>query len=185
MHQVERSDASLVEALPRDESGDDLRELYRRYAGELYGFACNALGDRDLAEEIVQDVFARAWQHAGGYDERRATVRTWLYAIARHRIVDMQRRAGARPALTEREESSAEAPAVDPLEQAVLRWQVASALARLRPEHRELIRLAHWNGLTMREIAELKGIPLGTVKSRTSYALRSLRLVLDEMGVEA
>ncbi len=57
MHEVERSDASLVEALPRDESGDDLRELYRRYAGELYGFACNALSDRDLAEEIVQDVF--------------------------------------------------------------------------------------------------------------------------------
>jgi RNA polymerase sigma-70 factor (ECF subfamily) len=97
----------------------------------------------------------------------------------------MQRRAGARPALTERDEVPVEAPAVDPLEQAVLRWQVASALARLRPEHRELIRLAHWNGLTMREIADLKGIPLGTVKSRTSYALRSLRLVLDEMGVES
>ena len=67
----------------------------------------------------------------------------------------------------------------------MLRWQVAAALARLQPEHRELIRLAHWSGLTLREIAELKGIPLGTVKSRTSYALRNLRLVLDEMGVEA
>ena len=185
MHQVERSDASLVEALPRDDSGDDLRELYRRYAGELYGFACNALGDRDVAEEVVQDVFARAWRHAGGYDKRRATVRTWLYAIARHRIVDMQRRASARPTVTERENVPTDAPVGDPLEQAVLRWQIAAALARLRPEHRELIRLAHWNGLTMREIAELKGIPLGTVKSRTSYALRSLRLVLDEMGVEA
>ncbi|MBD0282817.1 MAG: sigma-70 family RNA polymerase sigma factor [Thermoleophilaceae bacterium] len=162
-----------------------MRELYRRYAGELYGFACNALGDRDVAEEVVQDVFARAWRHAGGYDKRRATVRTWLYAIARNRIVDMQRRTGARPGLVDRDEPPADAPAHDPLEQAVLRWQVAAALARLRPEHRELIRLAHWNGLTMREIAELKGIPLGTVKSRTSYALRSLRLILDEMGVKA
>ena len=180
---MERSDASLVEALPRDESGDDLRELYRRYAGELYGFACNALGDRDLAEEIVQDVFARAWQHARGYDERRATVRTWLYAIARHRIVDMQRRAGARPALTERDEMPAETPAVDPLEQAVLRWQVTAALARLSPAHREVIRLAHYGGLSLREISEKKGIPLGTVKSRTSYALRTLRLILDEMEV--
>ena len=179
------SDASLVESLPDDKTGDRLRELYRRYSGELFGFACNALGDRQLAEEVVQDVFARAWRHAGDYDARRASVRTWLYAIARHRVVDLRRRAGARPALADRDAPPAPAQREDPLEQAVLRWQVAAALARLRPEHRELIRLAHWGGLTLREIAELKGIPLGTVKSRTSYALRSLRLVLDEMGVDA
>lgn len=184
---VSRSDASLVESLPGDETGDDLRELYRRYSGELYGFACNALGDRQLAEEVVQDVFARAWRNAGAYDAQRATVRTWLYAIARHRIVDLRRRAGARPVLADDSEHrpQSQAEAGDPLEQAVLRWQVAAALSRLQPEHRELIRLAHWSGLTLREIAELKGIPLGTVKSRTSYALRSLRLVLDEMGVDA
>jgi RNA polymerase sigma-70 factor, ECF subfamily len=179
------SDASLVESLPSDETGDGLRELYRRYSGELYGFACNALGDRQLAEEVVQDVFARAWSHAGDYDPHRGSVRTWLYAIARHRIVDLRRRAGARPALADRDQPSEPAEREDPLEHAVLRWQVAAALARLRPEHRELIRLAHWSGLTLREIAELKGIPLGTVKSRISYALRSLRLVLDEMGVES
>jgi len=69
------------------------------------------------------------------------------------------------------------------LEQAVLRWQVAAALARLSPEHREVIRLAHYGGLSLREISEKKGIPLGTVKSRTSYALRTLRLILDEMEV--
>ena len=71
------------------------------------------------------------------------------------------------------------------LEQAVLRWQVAAALARLSPEHREVIRLAHYGGLSLREISERKGIPLGTVKSRTSYALRTLRLILDEMEVRA
>jgi RNA polymerase sigma-70 factor (ECF subfamily) len=179
------SDASLIESLPSDETGDRLRELYRRYSGELFGFACNALADRQLAEEVVQDVFARAWSHAGDYDARRASVRTWLYAIARHRIVDVRRRAGARPALADRDEPSEAAQRDDPFEHAVLRWQVAAALARLQPEHRELIRLAHWSGLTLREIAELKGIPLGTVKSRTSYALRNLRLVLDEMGVES
>ena len=66
----------------------------------------------------------------------------------------------------------------------MLRWQITAALARLSPAHREVIRLAHYGGLTMREIAERTGIPLGTVKSRTSYALRSLRLILDEMEVE-
>ena len=72
----------LVERLPRDQSGDELRELYRRYAGELFGFAASALGDREQAEEVVQDVFAQLWRHAGEYDQSRASVRTWLYAIA-------------------------------------------------------------------------------------------------------
>jgi RNA polymerase sigma-70 factor, ECF subfamily len=183
---VARSDASLVEALPQDGSGADLRELYRRYSGELFGFACHALGDRELAEEVVQDVFARAWRRADGYDSERASVRTWLYAIARNRIIDARRRAAVRPSLSEREdEAVAEELPHEPLEEAVLRWQLAAALTRLTPDHREVIRLAHYGGLTLREIAEQKGIPLGTVKSRTSYALRSLRLVLDEMGVEA
>ena len=61
----------LVERLPRDRSGDELRELYRRYAGELFGFAASALGDREQAEEVVQDVFAQLWRHAGEYDQRR------------------------------------------------------------------------------------------------------------------
>src|SRR3712207_5666370 len=70
------------------------------------------------------------------------------------------------------------------LEQALLRWQVGAALERLTPEHRQAIRLAHFQGLTLREIAERTGIPRGTVKSRTSYALRGLRLALEGMGVE-
>ncbi len=91
------SDATLVERLPFDRSGDELRELYRRYAPELFGFATSALGDRELAEEVVQDVFAQLWKHAQDYDQRRASVRTWLYAIARNRVIDAHRRAAARP----------------------------------------------------------------------------------------
>ena len=175
----------LVERLPRDRSGDELRELYRRYAGELFGFAASALGDREQAEEVVQDVFAQLWRHADEYDQRRASVRTWLYAIARNRIVDAHRRAAARPKRADEEVSLDNAAEIDAaLDQAVLRWQITAALARLSPPHREVIRLAHYGGLTMREIAERTGIPLGTVKSRTSYALRSLRLILDEMEVQ-
>jgi RNA polymerase sigma-70 factor, ECF subfamily len=178
------SDATLVERLPRDRSGAELRELYRRYAGELFGFAASALGDREQAEEVVQDVFAQLWRHADQYDQRRASVRTWLFAIARNRIVDAHRRAAARPRRANEDslESAAETDAA--LDQAVLRWQITAALARLSPAHREVIRLAHYGGLTMREIAERTGIPLGTVKSRTSYALRGLRLALEEMGVD-
>ncbi len=177
------SDATLVKRLGTDRGGEALRALYRSYSPELYGFAYNALGDRGLAEEVVQDVFTRVWRNADVFDERRASFRTWMFQIARNRIVDLRRRAAVRPALA-LEDQPAEGPAVvdEALEQAALRWQVAAALERLTPEHREVIRLAHFESLTLREIAERTGIPLGTVKSRTSYALRSLRLALDEMG---
>src|SRR3954452_9213824 len=103
------SDATLVERLPTDNSGDELRELYRRYSGELFGFACNALSDRDLAEQVVQDVFARAWRHAADYDPKRASVRTWLYTIARNRILYARPRASVRPGLAS--EAEQESPA--------------------------------------------------------------------------
>jgi RNA polymerase sigma-70 factor, ECF subfamily len=178
------SDARLVERIPQDESGEELRELYRRFAGELFGFACNALNDRELAEEVVQDVFARLWRHAADYDSSKASVRTWLYAIARNRIVDARRRASVCPGLAPGGEEKAPEELDRELEHAVLRWQVAAALTRLSAEHREVIRLSHWGGLSLREIAERKGIPLGTAKSRAYYALQSLRLILDEMEVE-
>ena len=175
-------DARLVERLRTDESGEAMRALYRTYGGELLGFAQRSLGDRGAAEEIVQEVFLRAWRHSGRYDPRRAAVRTWLYQIARNAIIDSRRRAAVRPGLPQHE-SAIEAEGGATLEQAMLGWQVAAALERLTPEHRQMIRMAQFRGLTMREIAAHTGLPLGTVKSRTWYALRSLRLVLEEMGV--
>ena len=111
-------------------------------------------------------------------------MRTWLYAIARNRIIDAHRRAAARPKRADDDALDTAAEMDAALDHAVLRWQVSSALARLSPAHREVIRLAHYGGLTMREISERTGVPLGTVKSRTSYALRHLRLIFDEMEIE-
>ena len=177
------SDATLVERLPRDRSGDELRELYRRYAGELFGFACNALGDRELAEEVVQDVFARLWRHAGDYDAAgRASAPGCTRSLATGSSMPAAGRPCGRSAWPSRWRRRRELDR--DLERAVLRWQVAAALARLSPEHRQVIRLAHWGGLSLREIAERSGVPIGTVKSRVYYALRSLRLILDEMEVE-
>ena len=176
------ADAVLVERMRSDDTGEALRELYRAYAGELYGFAYNALGERGAAEEIVQEVFLRAWRHAERYDPGRAGVRTWLYQIARHAVIDARRRAAVRPAPPPGDEP-ADAEAPGSLEQAMLGWQVAAALESLSPEHRQVIRLAQFQGLTMREISDRTGLPVGTVKSRIWYALRSLRLVLEEMGV--
>jgi RNA polymerase sigma-70 factor (ECF subfamily) len=178
------TDAQLLARLPSDSTGESLRALYRTYAGELFGFALNALGDRGTAEEIVQEVFTRVWRHAEGYDPSRGSVRTWLYQIARHAIIDMRRRAAVRPQLA-LQEPQGDTEDVEGLsiERAMLGWQVATALDRLTPEHRQVIRLAHVQGLSVREIAQRCALPEGTVKSRTWYALRSLRLVLEEMGV--
>jgi RNA polymerase sigma-70 factor (ECF subfamily) len=178
------SDVQLIQRVRADDGGEAMRALYRAYSGELYGFALNALGERGGAEEIVQEVFTRAWRHADSYDPGRGSVRTWLYQIARHAIIDARRRASVRPSLALHEPGETSAPETAPtIEQAMLGWQVVSAMERLTPEHRQVIRLAHFQGLTMREIADRCGLPVGTVKSRTWYALRSLRLVLEEMGI--
>ena len=178
------TDVQLIQRVRADETGEAMRALYRAYAGELYGFALNALGERGAAEEVVQEVFTRAWRHAATYDQRRGSVRTWLYQIARHAIIDARRRASVRPSLALHEPGDTDAGEASPtIEQAMLGWQVVAALEKLTPEHRQVIRLAHFQGLSVREIAERTGLPVGTVKSRTWYALRSLRLVLEEMGV--
>src|SRR3954466_9156426 len=130
------TDAQLIARISSDATGEALRALYRSYAGELYGFALNALGDRGTAEDVVQEVFTRAWRHAESYDPGRGSVRTWLYQIARHAIIDARRRASVRPGLSRHEPDDADAPATSStIEQAMLGWQVASALERLSPEH--------------------------------------------------
>ena len=155
------TDAQLIERLTTDESGDALRALYRAYSGELFGFAVNALGERGAAEELVQEVFTRAWRHAERYDPARASVRTWLYQIARHAIIDLRRRASVRPGLALHEPTAGQEPTGESIEQAMLGWQVATALERLSPDHRQMIRLAHLQGLTMREIAAAHRPPGG------------------------
>src|ERR671921_229182 len=113
------ADAVLVERLRSDETGDAMRTLYRLYGGELYGFTLNAVGDRGSAEEIVQEVFLRAWRHSSSYDRERAAVRTWLYQIARNAIIDTRRRAAVRPGLSQHD-AAAEAEGGATLEQAML-----------------------------------------------------------------
>jgi RNA polymerase sigma-70 factor, ECF subfamily len=180
---VNDPETALVRQLRHDPAGEAMRALYRAHGGELYGFAVNALGDSGRAEEVVQEVFTRAWQHAGRYDPARASVRTWLYGIARNAVIDARRRGAARPPLAPADapERASEDPSLD---EALLRWQVSAALQQLSPAHRQVVRLVHFQGLSVREAAHALGIPEGTVKSRTSYALRSLRLILDEMEAQ-
>jgi len=176
------SDEELVRGLGGGEADAALRGLYRAHARPLYGYALRRLGDRGLAEEAVQEIFTRIWRGAAGFDPLQGSFRTWLYGIARHVVIDLERRRAARPAQAAHDAGDDE-QADEPIERALLRWQVRAALDRLSPEHRQVVTMCHFEALSLREIAARTGLPLGTVKSRLSYALRNLRLALEEMGV--
>jgi RNA polymerase sigma-70 factor, ECF subfamily len=172
-------DAALVARAARGDA-DAVARLYDVYAGPLYGFGFRRLGDRALAEELVQTVMTRLWQRADRYQPARGSVRTWVFAIARNVAVDLHRRRPRALAVAELPDA---VDTVDELEDLVRAEAVRAALERLSDEHREVLRLAYDAGLTQRQIAERLGIPVGTVKSRTYYALKAFRLACQELGV--
>jgi len=157
-------------------SGDEraLSGLYDRYAGLVYGTGMRYLGDRGAAEKLVQDVFTSVWKNAGGFDPARASFATWLYRITRNRATDLIRRRNAR-VRTVGNEPLLEPGETDPSGALTRNFDVAAALSRVSPVHREVLVLAYFRGLSQREISERTNTPLGTVKSRISAALRALR----------
>jgi RNA polymerase sigma-70 factor (ECF subfamily) len=158
----------------------DVREAYAAHSGELYGFAVRSLGDAGLAEEAVQETFVRAWRAGDRFDPQIASLRTWLFAILRNVVIDLGRARAARPRVAD---GGAE-PSVEPLEQALLSWQIEEAMRRIGEDHRHVLVETHYRGRPYAEVAAELGVPEGTVKSRVYYGLRALRVVLEEMGYE-
>ena len=161
-------------------TGDDgaLSALYDRYAGMVYAMGLRLLGDRSLAEDLVQDVFASVWQKAESFDPSKASLVTWVYRIARNRSTDLDRRRRARP------DSAGSEPLVhlvggEDTRRLAERLDVAEALSGLSPDHQEVLALAYVEGLTRREIALALDVPLGTVKSRTASALGAMRRAMS------
>jgi len=180
-------DASLMDLLVIKQE-DALSNLYDRYGRLVYSVALNCVGDQSAAEEIVQDVFIRAWEKASTYDALRAGVSTWLVGITRNRSIDELRKEKVRLDKTSISWSEVEHNIIPtnpgPEEETELFWTqnlVRHALETLPPEQREVLALAYFKGYSHREIAELLGIPLGTVKTRVRLAMQKLRLVLSEI----
>lgn len=159
----------------RDEQ--HLRSVYEAHSTELYGVALRSLGDEAAAEEAVEDTFLRAWQAADRFDPELGSMRTWLFAILRNVIVDLLRRTARLP-----EPGAVEIGTYDPIEKALLAWQVEEALRRISDDHRVVLVETFYKGRPYSEVGRDLGVPVGTIKSRVYYALRSLRLVLEEMG---
>lgn len=161
-----------------------LRRLYAEHAGALYAFCVRWTGDRQRAEDLVQEVFLRAWRNVHRVDLQEQPVRPWLIAVARNLLTDQHRARASRPVLVDEHAGSNRAPeGPDAIDRAVQSWQVAAAMQKLSAEQREVLVQAHWLGRSVGQTAAVLGIPPGTVKSRTYYAIRALRLILEEMGV--
>ena len=183
------SDEDLLTRFRRGET-EAFGALVRRYERELYGYLRRYLGDPNLADDVFQNTFLQLYTKAGQYEPGRP-VRPWLYTIATHQAIDALRRNGRHQALSidqHREENvdgevhslmellEARTPGPGDLAQGEeLRERVRASVDRLPDFMRQVVVLAYYQGLKYREIADIVGIPVGTVKSRLHAALVKLR----------
>jgi RNA polymerase sigma-70 factor (ECF subfamily) len=175
-------------AAVRSRTADDdalVTELYRQYRVPLTAYVLRlTAGDRQQAEDVVQETMLRAWRQAGKLDLTEPSLMPWLATVARRIVIDDKRRKSARPAETG-DGMLENAPAPDTTDDMVRKVLVAEALRSLTPAHREVLKETILRDRTVNQAAEALGIPVGTVKSRVYYALKALRVVLAERGVAA
>ncbi len=161
--------------------------LYDRYCRLVFSVALNVVSDRISAEEITQDVFLRVWENAKTYKEAQAKVSTWLTKIARNRAIDVLRSYKARPEqhavdwadLSPREIRNNNTPQ-KVAELTLQKERVRAAVAQLPEDQKHALKLAYFQGYTHREVAQLLGEPLGTVKTRIRLAMLKLRELLQD-----
>jgi RNA polymerase sigma factor (sigma-70 family) len=176
------SDEALLAGLATGDP-DAATGFVRRFQSRVYGLAVTILGDAKAAEDVAQETFVRAWRHASTYDARRGTVSAWLLTIARNLAIDRARLKGSQPVdpdfLAARLEQRNEGGHPDEASRIAERERVRDLLMVLPPEQRRALVLATFFGRTAKEIGELDGTPVGTVKTRIRDGLLKLRLSLE------
>jgi RNA polymerase sigma factor (sigma-70 family) len=181
-------DSGLVELVGRADP-DALAVLYQRHASACYGMARRITANQTLAEDAVQEAFTGFWRNPAAYAPGQGSVRGWLLGLVHHKAVDLvrketaQQRRQAAHAVQQALDPPAAAP--DPAAEAwagIQAEQVRAALAELPEPQRHALALAYFGGYTQREIAQLTGVPLGTVKTRMFAAMRRLQQRLAAVG---
>jgi RNA polymerase sigma-70 factor (ECF subfamily) len=174
------SDETLLAGLASGD-GEAAAAFVRRFQRRVYGLALTMLHDPGLADDVAQETFVRAWRHAATYDARRGRVPTWLLTIARNLAIDRARLRAPTPVDPEVIASELELARHDAPVDVPERERLRQAVAALPDDQRRALVLAVYAGRTAREISELDGVPLGTVKTRIRAAMLKLRQTL---GVE-
>lgn len=152
-----------------------LAELQRDHGQALLGFLLGlTYGDQQRAEDLVQETLVRAWLHPEAFDSPYESMRPWLFTVARRLAIDARRSRLARPAEIGDGMLATTPDPADATESAVAALDVREAVRGLSPEHRAVLVSLYFRGLTVSEAAADLGIPAGTVKSRSHYALRQL-----------
>jgi RNA polymerase sigma-70 factor, ECF subfamily len=161
-----------------------MRVLYDEHAGALWRYALRLTGDAARAEDVVQETLLRAWRHPEVATDPDRPVRPWLYTVARNLVIDDRRSARFRNETeTPDVEKAADRAGPDEVDSALDRLLISTALSELSEDHRAVIKRAYYQGMSTAQIAADLQIAEGTVKSRLHYAVRALRLNLQEMGV--
>jgi len=168
--------------LPQDQE-QLMRALHDEHAGALWGY-CLHLTDRDpvRAQDVCQETLLRAWQHPDVLAKPPSLARGWLFTVARNIVIDEWRARRVRPEIVTAEPPDAPHEQHE-IDQKLQAWVVAEAMRKLSQEHREILYECYYQGRTVADAARRLDIPEGTVKSRCHYALRALRLALEELGV--
>jgi RNA polymerase sigma-70 factor, ECF subfamily len=183
MDRTRLADEDLIDAVA---GGDEaaFEVLYDRHGTVSWSLAFRLLGDRDAAEDLVQEAFLAVWNGAAGFSSVKGSVRTWVLGIVHHRAIDRLRQGAA---IRRRQDALEQAAAVEPeapdaAEVALARVEasrVQHALADVPGDQLQVLRLAYYGGYTHHEIADLLSLPLGTVKSRMRLGLERVRRNLD------
>jgi RNA polymerase sigma-70 factor (ECF subfamily) len=173
------ADEDLITLVERGDA-DAFEVIYERHSAVAYSLAFRLLGDRQSAEDLVQDAFLAVWRGAAGYASSRGSVRTWMLSILHNRGVDRLRTLGAmsrrQDALEQVELRRPDEPDAATLGvQSAMAGSVRQELGSLPAEQHEVLRLAYYGGFTHHEISEMLSLPLGTVKSRMRLGLERLR----------
>jgi len=169
------------------EDPDAFAALYDRHSRAAFSLGYRIMGQRQTAEDLVQEVFLKVWRSANSYRAGRGSVRTWILSIVHHRGIDQLRATASRQRTKDRFEASAEKS--QPSEAFAETWrnsqrdQVREALKTLPEEQLKILELAYFSGYTHVEISKLMNLPLGTVKGRMRLGLKKMRDYFDSRDV--
>ncbi|MGI8855383.1 MAG: RNA polymerase sigma factor [Thermomicrobiales bacterium] len=159
-----------------------IEALYDQYGGVAFAFAYRLLGERGIAEDVVQEAFLNIWRQGVAYDATRGSARTWVLTIVHHRAIDQIRSMRTRNRADTEIKDAVPLPSPEDtcatVAQVLETERGRQAMARLPPEQRQVVDLVYYGGYTHQEIADHVGVPLGTVKGRLRLALVKLRASL-------